>query len=444
MTKSNGIKLKTINFFLFFTLCCFSIKAQVLTQDAKGKSTLLNNGGVIGFNIQESAIDFSYNNFLNKRIESPSSLMIGINLQAKNNSGISNLFDAGKFTPGGRGLLFLGYAFQIRNSNEIVNDTQENENSKFLYTIMEKFQQKLFKTTDLLSRTFIYNNDVINTIDSIIKNSPHNDIERNFLNLSKNYPEFSVSLDSIRTYTLTEINNYYKTNEFIENLDKTNKKTEIDYRSRNWIKRITVFADFGLSARSFKYLNKIDTTNFSNSFENKYFNGITAEIGVNYQLGGRYLFGLSLGVQRVDNFELLTQKDFVLKTTFSNSSQELKSEKNITAYMGDYGTFYQYTINADVLRFVKLGESNVLLVNPYIRHNISSNPNYIPNTTNVGISTFIFKDNGSFLGGLYVEAPDVFNNIEKSKTQPDLKPIYNRLTFGIIGKLIISSIKVIN
>lgn len=445
MEKLNGVNkehcLQIFSFLIIFLLY-FELHAQVLTQDAKGNSTVLYNGGTIGFNIQESALGFCYNNFSNERIEDSSKhIVFGINLSAKNIDGISNLLEDGKLTPEAKGNLFLGYSFTIGNSikEKMINNSL-NILSKELYNMSTNFQFNLKHKIKKLAKELIDNEELVGKINFLIKSKSYNNLEEEFNSLIEDNIDYKNAICSIRDTAISNVNFYIARKNESSNLKETLKNELTNFRNRYWIKRFTIYANIGLSARSFKYLVNIDTNNFSNSFENKYFNGANLNIGANLQWGGRYIFGLKFGFQKIDNFYLLTKSDFALKSFYSNIHQELTSNKTITAFSGLYETLYEYNIDADIIRFIPLGESNVLLINPYIRHCISNNSKIIPNITNIGISTFLFKNNGSFLGGLYVEAPDVFNNIEKSKTQPILKPIYSRLSFGIIGKLVISSI----
>jgi len=83
---------------------------------------------------------------------------------------------------------------------------------------------------------------------------------------------------------------------------------------------------------------------------------------------------------------------------------------------------------------------------PYIRIQTSTNTTLLPNTLNLGCGFYFFQQTGKFLGGFYAELPDVNNNYEKMKPTADqqLKGPLQRLTFGLVGKLSLSSFLGIN
>ena len=120
-------------------------------------------------------------------------------------------------------------------------------------------------------------------------------------------------------------------------------------------------------------------------------------------------------------------------------------EKKITAYSGKYGEVVVNRLNFDIIAAFKLDKEadNHILVNPYIRGNFFSRDTSLQlNTFNIGTGFYLFKKTGKFMGGLYIELPDVNNEIEKKKPLEDqnIRADFKRLTFGLVGRISINSL----
>ncbi|MBK9719495.1 MAG: hypothetical protein IPO85_18660 [Saprospiraceae bacterium] len=144
-----------------------------------------------------------------------------------------------------------------------------------------------------------------------------------------------------------------------------------------------------------------------------------------------------------DNFSNLSSKEYTLRTTDTSRNQSLISEKKITAYSGKYSKVESNQLNLDLLKEFKLGDTSRLITNLYYRGSLFSRDTvYLRNISNIGLGIYFLGKKSKFLGGLYVELPDINNNIEKSmpESERNIRPPLKKLTFGIVTKFSISSI----
>ena len=100
-------------------------------------------------------------------------------------------------------------------------------------------------------------------------------------------------------------------------------------------------------------------------------------------------------------------------------------------------------LNVDLIIDFKLkGDTSRILVNPYLRASLFSRDTaYIKNYTNLGLGLYFLGRKRKFIGGLYVELPDINNNAEKAKPEDEIhiQPPFKKLSFGIVTKFNISS-----
>jgi hypothetical protein len=156
------------------------------------------------------------------------------------------------------------------------------------------------------------------------------------------------------------------------------------------------------------------------------------------------MFGATYNYRKTNNFNLLTKKDYTLRTTNTVSSQTLVQEKKITGYAGTYGAVEINEFAFDFMWREKLDSDgkNSILINPYIRSQMfSRNKELLPNSTNIGTGFYFFQNTGKFLGGIYFELPDVNQNYEKAKpvTEQNFRKPLNRISFGITGRISLGS-----
>ena len=209
--------------------------------------------------------------------------------------------------------------------------------------------------------------------------------------------------------------------------------------------RITVFAFGNINASAFKHFEKLDTSDFAKSFRDVNFMGGSFGLGVNAEWK-IFRIGITYSYELTNNFPTLKSTDYVVTSVFSNQNQKLSSEDKLTAYSGEYGEVEINELNLDLIINVALNKerSNYVLINPYLHGTLfSRNTALLPNITSVGTGFYFFRKDSKFLGGLYVELPDVNNTMEKRKPveKQNLRPANKRLTFGLSAKMSLSAIR---
>jgi hypothetical protein len=208
--------------------------------------------------------------------------------------------------------------------------------------------------------------------------------------------------------------------------------------------RLTLFAFGGINAIGFKRFTGIDSTDLSKSITDVGERGGQFGLGINYQWRNIWL-GFTFSRSESNNFTLLKKKEYTLQNTVTIAPNTLIEETKITAYSGEYGKVDLSNVNVDIVARIRLDKEykNYLLWNPYLRASVaSSNTLLLPNKTNVGMGAYFLPNNSKFLGGIYLELPDLNNNVEKMKeaAEQNLRPPFKRLSFGIVTKFSLSTI----
>ena len=166
-------------------------------------------------------------------------------------------------------------------------------------------------------------------------------------------------------------------------------------------------------------------------------------VGVNFRWRNLWI-GATYSYVEGNNFNGLTQKEYKWDRTSEGNGQTLVEEKTISAYSGKFNEIDYNELVGDIVYNVNLGDSGKshLLISPYIKGQLfSRDTSLLSNKTNIGVGLYFFKNNSKFLGGLYIELPDVNNNAEKRKPEADqnLRPAHKRLSFGITGRINLGS-----
>ena len=217
-----------------------------------------------------------------------------------------------------------------------------------------------------------------------------------------------------------------------------NAKVEFN-KGRKGYYKFTTYLFGGINAMDFKRFDKIDSTNLENSFVDEYFRGGNFGIGFNFEYW-RFRFGLTYAYTKTSNFSALSATEYTLQSSTVINNQTLQTKDAVTAYGGGrYGEVEKNDLNIDIIyncRLDKDGENHIL-INPYLRASMfSRDTSLLINKANLGIGGYFFKESGKFLGGLYIELPDINNNIEKKKPvdKQNFRPPLKRLSFGIVTK----------
>jgi opacity protein-like surface antigen len=420
---------------------------QGLTQSADGKSTIPLRGAAIGIDLAKTELSFGINNINSAVKESKVKMIFGGNVKVKNEDGIGNLFSSGDIVSGGSVNAFAGFTFSNAfNAGEAEAYTVRlkltadyNERLKSYRDILRKdlsayfnavAQQELVDADRTATTTSLQS-----ILDSILQAETFYDAIKGLTDPNE---KIQTVYQRVTDYAKSKKNDFLEDRtQYINKLSMLNA----DYRKTN-NQRFTIFAFGTIETTNFKKFNTLDTTNFGKSFKDINDKGNHIGIGVNYQVGSVWL-GVAYSYVLTNNFSDLVKKDYTIKNVTNTASGSLIQEKTITGDAGTYGTLHVNNLDADVVIRIGLDKArkNIMLINPYLRGIVfSRDQSLLANKTNLGTGFYFLQ--GKFLGGFYVELPDVANNLEKNKPFADqnFKPAYKRLTFGVVTKFNFSSI----
>jgi hypothetical protein len=448
----NKYLLITVIFFAF----TFNASAQFLTQSADGQSSipLPLNGIGVGVDIAKTEVVMGLNNY-EKVLRSRSkdfkdNILIGLNLSAKNEDGFANLFSSGGIVPGASALGFLGYSVSnndqlLRNykNSEAYNISQSTSQRKNAY--FNEYKEAVLGSIN--SQSDKIKNDSLKIItreelSNLIQTDDNPDAIKNTIeNYEINVKEldgFRSALEKDNTAALTIYSKKY--------LDLISEKTQAlkgkfnEYLNSQWPVRVTLFILGGINARSFTRFLGANPTDFLKSFQDTLFQGNKIGIGVNIQVRN-YWLGATYSYLKRDNFINLTRYEYTLQTVNTSGNQLLKQETKVTAYSGKYAVVNIYELNLDLVRDFRISDSSRLLANLFFRGSLfSRNKAILTNYTNIGTGLYFIGKKSKFLGGLYVELPDINNNLEKANPGTRITSPLKKLTFGIVTKFNISSL----
>jgi hypothetical protein len=445
---------------LLILIACFIgivAKAQVVTQSAEGKGSVLLplNGVSIGFDIGKTEISVGANNY-SKALDKNNNKIFnnwffGGNLSVKNSSGIGNLFQSGDIVPAANLLGFLG--FNVNNNRSILdawktshlNDIRKEEQKKRLQ-LVEEFRSGVLKdieaSVEIIEDQGLRDKTRSNILDMINKST-------NGFALNETISKIIDTKDKSLENFVQEFKQLLEPRRkaYLEKLSKVDATKEMDaafseFMKTHCVKRLTPFIFGGIDARSFSWYTGLNTSTLANSFTDTLFRGGQFGVGINAQLGTWWL-GVTYAYVDGDNFSNLSSSEYTLRTTDTSVNQALVSEKKITGYSGRYARVENNQLNIDLLKEFKLGDTSRIITNLYYRGSLFSRDTaYLKNISNLGLGLYFLGKKSKFLGGLYVELPDINNNIEKSKPESErsIRPPFKKLTFGVVTKFSLASI----
>ncbi|PKK37415.1 hypothetical protein BWI96_05975 [Siphonobacter sp. SORGH_AS_0500] len=429
-----------------------------MTQSAEGKSSVLIDGSALNIDITQSELGFGWNN-LNPLVASKNSAyFFGGDIRVKNAKGVGTLLSKGNFTPEGRLNGYLGHYWSNANQTIDKNCIPSNlipslEDKKLqlislyhdsLIVILHSFS-KLIPDTNTRKKEV---EKVLAKFDSTItrKGYPLLWFHTNTtIGINEDEPEIKNDIKKFRSQLKAALTRVYSN--IVDHLFQ-NLRREIFIRQKQSLNsnywRLLFFGFASGNALGFTRFISLDTTDLSNSFKNVNYWGWQAGLGLNGEWR-RWRLGFTYARAVKSNFQSLSSITYTLRSTNNVKNTSLSTEEEITAYAGDYGSTVQNECIIDVVYNLPLDKKRTshLLLNPYLRANWQSrNTSLLVNTSNVGLGMYFFKNDGNFLGGFYVELPDINNNMEKQKdlSAQNLRPAFNRLTIGITGKLGLNSI----
>lgn len=448
---------------LIVSLTKLAATAQVLVQDSKSSSSIRYRGNAINLDPTQGRASFAINSYETEyKPDKKYGSMWGLQGSAASKSGLAGIINAGSLVPEGSFLASGGITI-TRNRDPKFNATQQTLDA--VYDARAKGITAMAEELDAIEESFntrvasstLISGDLSAAITNIFQTKGTTQLADAVDALSREQKDAAVKteLNTLASDLRIALTSY----QAIRQLSAKQVERYRDQVRRSfWRERHLVYGSLGGSASSFSYLsNQTLTTNFNDRFEKKKLESVRWSVGYNYQKAGNTVVGLNINGQKVDNFSDLTATEYTISnTTQINSAtaiqtqptasttvtQKIDDKQIITGYSGDYQVAFQTSINADLVKFYKGTETSqgVVAINYYARWLLSSRPSVIPSTFTLGLGTYFFQNNGAFLGGLYIELPDITNQAEKLKSTPTFKPFYNRISFGVVTKFSISSI----
>jgi hypothetical protein len=408
--------------------------AQLLTQSADGKSTILAKGSLISLDVAETDLAFGINN-LHNSVGDTSCAIYGGSVRAKNEAGLGNLFSSGDFAPSASLRLYAGWSW----SNAVLPNIEERRadlnarrialEREFLETLQASLllavRQNRSALGDALYKQML---DLVQKGDNLM------DIVGMAAPAPGDDPRLKDAKARIREVFDKSQAVYMKDGEAI---NSDNDKIDAVEQGVKYTHGI-LYGFGGVEAMRFKMFNEVDSLVLSNSFEDQSFQGGHLGVGGNLQWGS-LIFGASYSYLSTNTFGLLSSDEYILRETRLSGNQSLIQDKKINAYSGDYAEVEINELNLDFAANIRLDKAskNHVLINPYFRSQLfTRDAAALPNSMNVGCGFYFFRQTGKFLGGFYVELPDLGNNYEKMKplAEQHLRPPLKRMTFGVVAK----------
>jgi hypothetical protein len=439
--------MKKIHFvFIALLVISQSVRSQVITQSAEGTGTVIMEGSTISLDLGKTDLSFGWNNLNKNIVKSNNGWLMGGEVKVKNSDGIGSLFSKGELVPQGGANLFFGRYW----SNAELMASEDGKYLKMKKVLLDKAKQ-------LLEDTLFLEIDKIaadNIQDPLIKKRAIDAVNEQYKKAVKNGStlfvfqpsRFKVADDdaNIKAFRTALQKRMLEVKENVEKpyrqISNARFLSKVKFnKSRQGYYKFTAYLFGGINAMDFKRFDKIDSTNLENSFVDEYFRGGHFGVGLNFEYW-RFRFGLTYTYVKTSNFSSLTATEYTLQSSTVINNQTLQTKDVVTAYSGGkYGRVEKNDLNIDVIYNCKLDKDgeNHILINPYLRASMfSRDKSLLINKANLGIGGYFFKESGKFLGGLYIELPDINNNIEKKKPvdKQNLKPPLKRLSFGIVAK----------
>lgn len=446
--------------FLMLLICCgtgFAAAAQYVTQSAEGKGTVILPlaGTSVGFDIGKTEIAVGANNYAHATQTNNSrpfhNWFVGANLAAKNSAGTGNLFKNGEIIPEGNFLGFLG--FSVNNNQQVLDNWKASRIS-----VIQASQRAI--KNQLLSS---YRDDVLNFIrvagneiaDTALRSNTVNDLTKKISSTSDGL-SLNAQIKAIQATKATDLKDFVtefsdlltpRKAAYTKALAETDASKKVEAYFREFAKkqtvwRVTPFLFGGIEARNFSLYKGLGTTSLASSFVDTLYRGGQFGLGLNVQVNTFWL-GVTYAYMDGDNFSTLSSREYTLRTTDNLNNQALIAEKKITGYSGTYSKVKRNELNVDLMKEFNFNDTSRIITDLYYRGSLySRNTDYLKDYSNLGLGIYFLGAKAKFLGGLYVEVPDLNNNIEKAKpsTEQNLRGPFKRLTFGVVTKFAITSI----
>lgn len=405
--------------------------AQIYTQDAEGKTSIIAPGSSINLDAKKEALSINWNNWHSLAIDKKPMPLWGIAAYGANEEGFANILSEGNFVPTTRLNAFFGIRKHLvsdRSSHfeaeekRILEELAPYQVKILVYGDYKKIGLDIINGSTSLdsSQKYRYRKEfraIINTSDYRLE-----DYIGALAEASKKAREENPK-DSVKADLFDEIAKKIKenssqlalfTSEYISKTKELDKLLEQkkQYRDSTYDKNILFYINGGINSSVFRlYNNTLPGTLKDQVVKTPYTNGFI-EAGVNFDIGARWLIGATFGYEKFTTFDSLDNSDVVLRTTTTNGNQSLIEDKKYTVYTGDFFKYDRLNIKFDALYFGKISNSSRYAWNVlYGRFFTPFGEKKPKGIFNLGTAFNFHKKDGKFLGGIYCEAIDVSNNM---------------------------------
>jgi len=433
-------------FTIIFLFLYFQSSAQILNQDQSGNSSIIVSGGSIGIDIKETQLKANYYS----PTDSNNGFMWGIDLQGKNSTGISTLFSKEKFTPETKLSFLVGYHFASTNyKGDFKKKEQLQLQNRIKY--LEKSEKKAIEKNDRIK----YISESVETLkklgaveiagklQAIIQKTSYKNYQKGISNLIfqlKKEEKNNATINHLKELSIKvsedqDLNNYIKID---KELDAERNKLK-KYESDNYLgsSKHRIYLRPIINALEFKYDNQNMAPVFSDRFLDTLQVHGALELGFTSRINTSYL-GASIKYGGVSSFSTLTKATYSFTTIDSTvTGGTLTKTSEVSAFSGNYFNEKLTTFRVDWLKLVSYNqkESKFLALGFYFSRNWFSNSNEFDQLENrSALGTFINLidgKKGSFLGGIYLQSNDIFNETKNGFEES--------INFGITTKYIINT-----
>ncbi|MBK9719496.1 MAG: hypothetical protein IPO85_18665 [Saprospiraceae bacterium] len=287
---------------LFILMFCFGgvvSKAQVVTQSADGKGSLILplNGVSLGFDIGKTEISVGANNYSkaldSNNIKAFRNWFFGGNLSVKNSSDIGKFFKSGDIVPAGNVLGFLG--FNVNNNLSILVDWNkskateiENKEVQLRNQLRKEFGNRILRDAKNLKERITseeLRDEILKRIaDSVLT---YQNSYRMELSIELIMKDDKIDKDFVKEFTKTY---EQRKNEFRESSNKIDETKSIneafsEFMKTHSVKRFTPFIFGGIDARNFSLYTGLNSSSLVKSFTDTLYRGGQFGIGINGQIG---------------------------------------------------------------------------------------------------------------------------------------------------------------
>ena len=418
-----------------------AVHAQIAAEDASGQTTIVTRNSSAAISIGDAALSVNWNNFRRLAVEHRNQVLWGLDASVRNTGGMNDLFNGGKITPESRFGGFIGWRHNLVSGRfEVLADMDRLKKSDVPKKYLEanRYQEMVARIIKNCSPDTVNQKRISSFIRQISQNAPDIRQLTDAIGAFKWWDEKDMSCVQTIRDSLTHRQN------LISQLQKqyNDYQTQLQYDQNALIESgkahknqaITFYINGGLNANSLNFYDTVGTP-LANRFSTVNFQGAFADAGINYDLGARWTFGLSAGIEHFNNIDSLGSTDYTLKSTLTQGTDQLITKDKITAYSGSYVVYDRANIRTDALYWGKVSDDYELVWNVlYTRFMLPLKEQRINSSINAGSAINFYKTGRKFAGGFYVQSNDVFNNMQSTDNWT------RRLSFRVIAKYSFDSI----